>query len=120
MRMSRLRLVALIYIAVAVFGCAKTHDLSEFDNTYAGRLDDDCYGDVRLFAHVAKGKFLLPLPGRRDIQGTVTPDGTVTAAGDWSDDHGPVHAELNGQITGKPLGHTMTGTIHDDRCNPDI
>jgi hypothetical protein len=32
----------------------------------------------------------------------------------------PVPAELQGQITGKMLGHTLAATIHDDRCNPDI
>jgi len=118
--MSLVKLICAATIAATLCTCAKTHDISEFDNTYVGKLDDDCYGDVRLLAHVANGKFLLPLPGRRDLNGTVTPDGTVTAAGNWTDEHGPVHAELDGQITGKPLGHTLTATIHDGRCNSDI
>jgi hypothetical protein len=118
--MTRARLIGLATMAAIISGCTTSHDLSEFDNIYVGRLNDECYGDVHLMARVINGKLLLPLPGHRDIRGTVAPDGTVTAAGDWSDERGQVHAELNGQIAGKMLGHTLTATIHDGRCNPDI
>ncbi len=114
------RFMCLMVTVAAASACAKSHDLAEFNNTYIGQLNDDCDGDVYLLAHVTSGKLLLPLPNRRDISGTVAPDGTTKAAGDWSDEHGPVHAELYGHISGKALGHTLTATIHDDRCNPDI
>jgi hypothetical protein len=118
--MNVVKLGRAVVVVAAMNACAKAPDVSEFDNTYVGRLSDECYDDVRLRARVAKGEFLLTLPPRRDIRGTVAADGTITAAGEWSDERGPVHALLHGQITGKALGYTMTVTIHDDRCNPEF
>jgi hypothetical protein len=118
--MNRVRLMAVIAMLATINSCAKTHDVAEFDNTYVGQLNDECYDDVHLRAHVTNGEFLLTLPPRRDLHGTVGADGTVTASGEWSDQHGPVQAELHGEITGKALGHTLTATVHDDRCNPDF
>jgi hypothetical protein len=118
--MNMVRWAPVVVVVATVNACAKTPDVSEFDNTYVGRLNNECYDDVHLRAHVTKGEFLLMLPPRRDIHGTVAADGTVTASGEWSDEHGPVHAVLLGQIAGKALGHTLTATIHDDRCNPEF
>jgi hypothetical protein len=121
-RTSVLKQMTGAVLAVAmVTGCAATNTgVSEYDNTYVGVLDDACSGKSRLEAHVSNGKFRLLLPNRRDVQGEVRPDGKVTATGTWSDDQGPVNAVLEGQISGKLLGHTLTATMHDDRCNPDL
>jgi len=59
-------------------------------------------------------------PPRISTTSATAPDGAVTATGEWSDERGPVHADLHGEITGKALGHTMIVTIHDDRCNSEF
>jgi hypothetical protein len=114
------RLTGAVVIVATICACEKIHEVSEFDNTYVGRLNDDCYADAHLRAHVTTGKFLLTLPPRRDLHGTVTADGAVTATGEWSDERGPVHADLHGEIAGKALGHTMIVTINDGRCNSEF
>jgi hypothetical protein len=114
-----IRAAGAVLITTMALGCAAgTNDVSEYNNTYVGRLSDACYGDSRVEAHVANGIVMLLLPGRRDLQGSVTPDGRVAAAGTWSGDRGPVNAVLEGQISGKMFGRTLTATIHDGRCNP--
>jgi len=118
--MNMARWATAVVIMATINACAKTQDVSEFDNTYVGRLNNECYDDVHLRARVTKVEFLLTFPPRRDIHGTVAADGTVTATGEWSDEHGPVHAVLHGQIAGKALGHTLTAAIRDDRCNPEF
>ena len=52
-------MLSIVVIVATICACEKTHEVSEFDNTYVGRLNDDCYADVHLRAHVTTGKFLL-------------------------------------------------------------
>jgi hypothetical protein len=50
--MNLTKLSGVVVIVAAVCACERTHEVSEFDNIYVGRLNDDCYADVRLRAHV--------------------------------------------------------------------
>jgi hypothetical protein len=81
-------------------GCAPA-DIRSYDNRYFGILENACYPQARnVWISVWNGRFELPLPYGRRINGTITEDGDLSGSGTWL---GPSGEEIHGTVTGRIL-----------------
>jgi len=109
-----------IWLLLALLTACATHDVHYYNADYWGLVRTPCWGEVRVYGHVVNGIFVILLPGRHDLFGSVTPDGAVIAKGSWNDEQRTVQSNFTGQISSKMFGSTLTGQLQDGRCNPNI
>jgi hypothetical protein len=93
-----MRVVKCAFLGCLV-GCA-AHDVRYYDRTYYGVLQNACYPQAQyVWISVLNGRFELPLPHGRRLNGTVTVAGELNGSGTWTGESGEdVHGTVSGSL----------------------